>query len=173
LYKLQIEFDFILHVIWISGTQMIQQGTDGLSRGEENGLATFGLSLGGIVQLHLSERERSSGLDEWIRGWWNTGRNLEVLMPRYWFTTAHNPGDFGRLPALAAADAAIDQFCEALHKTPHCYHVFAVPLLMTNRWSKTLLKAVDVYFVLKPVCEIQITHSMSHLAFYLFAPQYT
>jgi hypothetical protein len=34
LYKLQMEFDFILHVIWISGTQMIQQGTDGLSRGE-------------------------------------------------------------------------------------------------------------------------------------------
>jgi hypothetical protein len=37
LYKLQIEFDFILHVIWIAGTRMIQQGTEGLSRGEENG----------------------------------------------------------------------------------------------------------------------------------------
>jgi hypothetical protein len=28
LYKLQIEFDFILHVIWIADTRMIQQGTD-------------------------------------------------------------------------------------------------------------------------------------------------
>jgi hypothetical protein len=35
LYKLQMEFDFILHVIWIAGTQMTQQGIDGLSRGEE------------------------------------------------------------------------------------------------------------------------------------------
>jgi hypothetical protein len=46
LYKLQMEFDFILHVIWIAGTQMIQQGTDGLLRGKENGIATCGLSLG-------------------------------------------------------------------------------------------------------------------------------
>jgi hypothetical protein len=40
LYKLQMQFDFILHVVWISGTRMIQQGTDEFSRGDENGLAT-------------------------------------------------------------------------------------------------------------------------------------
>jgi hypothetical protein len=154
LYKLQMEFDFILHVILIAVTRMIQQGTDGLSRGGENGLATCGLSLGGMVSLHLSARERSPGLEECILGWWNTGRNLEVLKPREWFTTAHSPGYFGWFPAPAAADAAIDQFCEALHKRPHCYHVFAIPFLITKRWRKTLLKAVDVYFVLKPVCEI-------------------
>jgi hypothetical protein len=74
--------------------------------------------------------------------------------PRDWFTTAHTPGDFGWFPAPAAADAAIDKFGEALHKRPHCSHVFAVPLIMTNRWRKTLFKAVDVYFVLKPVCAI-------------------
>jgi hypothetical protein len=90
-----MEFDFILRMIWIAGTQMIQQGTGGLSRGGENGLATCGLSLGGIVPLHLSARERSPGLEEWILGWWNTGRNVEVLEPRDWFTTAHNPGDSG------------------------------------------------------------------------------
>jgi hypothetical protein len=33
-YKLQMQFDFMLHVIWIAGTRMIQQGTDGFSRGE-------------------------------------------------------------------------------------------------------------------------------------------
>jgi hypothetical protein len=92
LYKLKMEFDFILHVIWISGTQMIQQDMDGLSRGEENRLATCGLPLGGMVPLHLSAHERSPGLEEWIRGWWNTGRKLEVSEPRDWFATAHNPG---------------------------------------------------------------------------------
>jgi hypothetical protein len=51
-------------------------------------------------------------------------------------------------------DAAIDILCEALHSRPHCSYVFTVPLLMTNIWSKTLLKAVDVYFLLKPVCAI-------------------
>jgi hypothetical protein len=54
LYKLQMEFDFILHVIWIFVTRIIQKGTDRLSRGEENGLATCRLSLGGMVSLHLS-----------------------------------------------------------------------------------------------------------------------
>jgi hypothetical protein len=44
LYKLQMQFDFILHVVWIAVARMIQQGTDGLSRGEENGIATCGMS---------------------------------------------------------------------------------------------------------------------------------
>jgi hypothetical protein len=141
-----MEFDFILHVSWIACALMIQKVTDGLSRGEENGLDTCGLYLGGMVPLHLSARERRPGLEEYILGWWNTGRNLEVLDPRDLFTTAHNPWHFGWFPAPTAADAAIEQFCTALHKRPQCYHVFAIPFLMTNQWSRTLLKAVGMYF---------------------------
>jgi hypothetical protein len=74
--------------------------------------------------------------------------------PRDWFTTAHTPGDFGWFPVPSAADVAIDQFGEALHKRPHCSHVFVVPLCVTNRCRKRLLQAADVYFVLKPVCVI-------------------
>jgi hypothetical protein len=77
-----------------------------------------------------------------------------MMEPRDWFTTAHNPGEFGWSPAPSAADMTIDQCCEALHKIPHCYHVFSVPLIMTNMVRKMLLKAVDVYFVLKHVCDI-------------------
>jgi hypothetical protein len=72
-----------------------------------------------------------------------------VLEPRGWFTSVHQLGSFGWLPAPAAAYAAIDQFCDALHKRPSCFHVLAIPLLMTNIWRKQLLKATDVYFVLK------------------------
>jgi hypothetical protein len=170
LYKVQIEFDFILHVIWITGTRMIQQGTGGLSRGGENGLTDCGMSLGGMVPLHLSATERSPRLEDWIHGWWNTGRKLEVTEPRDWFTTAHNPGDFGWFPAPAAADTAIDQFCAALHNIPHFYHVFAVPLLMVNRWRKTLLKAVDVYFLLKPVCGIWDNSQHEPLGIFISLP---
>jgi hypothetical protein len=130
---------------------MIQQGTDGLSRGEENGLATGGLSLGGMVPLHLDATERSPNLGEWIQGWWESGRKLWITEPRDWFNTAHTPGYFGWFPAPDAADAAIDQFCEALHNRPHCFHGLSVPLLMTNIWRNNLLKAVYVYFVLKTV----------------------
>jgi hypothetical protein len=89
-----MEFEFILHVIWITGTRMIQQGTDGLSRGQNNGLATWGLSLGGMVPLHLSYMERSPMLEDWIRGWWDTGRELLTMKHQEWFTTTRNPGDF-------------------------------------------------------------------------------
>jgi hypothetical protein len=62
LYQLQMEFEFILNIIWITGTIMIQQGNDGLSRVEENGLATGGLSMGGMVILHLNFANGSPSL---------------------------------------------------------------------------------------------------------------
>jgi hypothetical protein len=160
LYKLQMQFDLFFHVVWIAGTRMIQQGTDGLLRGEENGLATCGMALGGMVPLHLSATSRSAVLEYWIHGWAYTGRKLEVLESRGWFTSAHRLGSFGWFLAPAAVDAAIDQFCDALHRCPSCCHVFAIPLLMTNRWRKQLLKATDVYFVLK--AESMIWNNSQH-----------
>jgi hypothetical protein len=90
--------------------------------------------------------------------------------PRDWFITDHTPGDFGWFLAPVAADAAIYQFCEALHERPHCSHVFAVPLLMTNRWRKMLLKAVDIYLVLKPVCVIWDHSQHEPLGMYIYLP---
>jgi hypothetical protein len=128
---------------------MIQQGSKGLSRGEENGVATCGLSLGGMVHLHLSATTRSSMLEDWIRWWPDTGRNVEVLELRGWFNSAHKMGSFWWFLVLVAADAAIYQLCDALQKRPNCFHVLSIPLLMTNILRKKLLKAVTVYFVLK------------------------
>jgi hypothetical protein len=82
LYKLQMQFDFILHVVWIAGTRMIQQDTDGFSIGEENGLATCGMALGRVVPLHLSATARIGMLEDWIRGWADTERKFGVLEPR-------------------------------------------------------------------------------------------
>jgi hypothetical protein len=77
---------------------------------------------------------------------------------------------FWVVPSAGRADTAIDQFCEALHKRLHCYHVFAILFLMTNRWSKILLKAVDVYFVLKPVCEIWDNSQHEPLGIFIYLP---
>jgi hypothetical protein len=92
------------------------------------------------------------------------------MEPRDWFTTVHNLGDPGWFPAPIAAGVVIDQFREALHKIPHCIHAFAVPLLMTNRWRKKLLKAVDVYFVLKPVCAIWDNSQHEPLGIFIHLP---
>jgi hypothetical protein len=64
IYKLQMKYDLVLHIIWIAGTRMIQQGTYGLSRGEEMGPVTQGLSLVGVAPLHLGGLEKSPQLLE-------------------------------------------------------------------------------------------------------------
>jgi hypothetical protein len=57
LHKLQVQHNFALHVVWIAGMMMIQQGTDGVSRGDENGPATSGVTLSVMVTLHLQACE--------------------------------------------------------------------------------------------------------------------
>jgi hypothetical protein len=59
LFKLQMKYDLVLHAIWIARTHIIQQGTYGLSRGEEMVPATQGLSLVGVVPLHSGVLEQS------------------------------------------------------------------------------------------------------------------
>jgi hypothetical protein len=66
LYKLQMKHDFIINVIWIASTRMIQQGTGGLSRGDENGTSTSGVAISGMVPLHLGCCERSPLLLDWL-----------------------------------------------------------------------------------------------------------
>jgi hypothetical protein len=68
-YKFQMKYDLALHVICITGNRMIQQGTDGLLRGEDMGPATQGLSLVGVVPLHLGVLEQSPQVLEWIHSW--------------------------------------------------------------------------------------------------------
>jgi hypothetical protein len=68
-YKLQMKYDLVWRVIWIAGTQLIHQESDGLSRGGRGGPATQRLSLIGIVQLHLGTLEQS----------WSGVVNLEII----------------------------------------------------------------------------------------------
>jgi hypothetical protein len=59
-----------------------------------------------------------------------------------------------RLWIVSSFLSAIDHFCEALHMLPYYFHIFAIPLLMTNCWRKQLLKVMDFNFVVKPCTEI-------------------
>jgi hypothetical protein len=62
LKQLELEYGFILHVLHVSGRRMIQQGMDGLSRGD----TTLGVlrvsSMLEFIPLHLSASQRSSAL---------------------------------------------------------------------------------------------------------------
>ena len=58
---------FELHVRHVSGSRMVIQGTDGLSKGAMNAFGINSLVLRKHVPLHLTALERSSGLKEWIK----------------------------------------------------------------------------------------------------------
>jgi hypothetical protein len=161
-YKLQMKYDLVL--IWIAGTRMIHQGTDGLSPGEEMGPANQGLSLVGVVPLHLGVLEQSPQVLEWIHSW--TGvLQREVLSPEGWYTDGHKQVNFLWAPPPAAADAAVEQLCKAVHKRLQCTHLF-----MMNWWRKKMLKATDLKFFLKAECQVWDSSIHEPLGFFIYLP---
>jgi hypothetical protein len=73
-------------------------------------------------------------------------------------------------PPPAAADVAVEQLCEAVHKRPQCIHLFMTPFLMTNRWRKKMLKATDLKFFLKAECQVWDSSNHELLGFSIYLP---
>jgi hypothetical protein len=85
---LEITYGMTIHVIHLSGTRMIAQGTDGCSRGLLMEGVMTGQSMLSFVDLAKTAVECHPPLLAWIRGW--TGReNLEPLTPEGWFVEGH------------------------------------------------------------------------------------
>jgi hypothetical protein len=73
-------------------------------------------------------------------------------------------------PPPAAANAVIEQLCEAVHKRPQCTHLFMTPSLMTNRWRKQMLKVTDLKFSLKAECQVRDSSNHEPLKFFMYLP---
>lgn len=68
LRKLQLNFNFKLHVFHVDGTRMIEQGSDGLSRGLPfEGLIGDKKDFLSYLPLDKTALERSSKLKPWIK----------------------------------------------------------------------------------------------------------
>jgi hypothetical protein len=74
LWLMELEYGMTLHVIHISGKQMIPQGTDGCSRGSLMESVMSGEDMLTFVDLGWSAVERHPPLLEWVRTW--TGQPL-------------------------------------------------------------------------------------------------
>jgi hypothetical protein len=154
-----------LHVIHVSGTRMIHQGTDGLSRG----LLTDGVFAMDPMKLHLplhlSAPARHPALVPWVQSWC-PDPSIQPLQPEEWFTSGHGIGGFQPGPAgtdfpiphpsvwflwtppPAAARAALEELAISRHKRPYLNHIFMVPRLFTAQWRRLLHKTADVVFEL-------------------------
>ena len=55
-----------IYMIHVAGTRMINQGTDGLSRGDKTSGVMSGESMLSFVPLHLTAIDRSVSLKNWL-----------------------------------------------------------------------------------------------------------
>ena len=78
------------HIIHVAGTRMIQQGSDGLSRGNMLEGVMKGDDILSHVPIHKSALNEQDNLEEWIRAWAPDGDNAIVLEPNDWFERGHD-----------------------------------------------------------------------------------
>ena len=93
LRKMEMTCEFKLHVIHVAGTRMIEQGTDGMSRGDHGSGVMAGSPMLSYAPLNLSAIERSDTLLPWIQSWSHDEISpLVVLSPEDWFESHPSGG---------------------------------------------------------------------------------
>ena len=87
LRNLNMKYGTKLHLVHVSGTRMISQGTDSVSRGNLEDVFQAKEMLEHIP-FNETAIERCSELESWIRKW--AGDNMEVLSPMDWYYRGHD-----------------------------------------------------------------------------------
>ena len=146
LRQMEMATGLILHIIHVSGTRMIAQGTDGLSRGDHSSGVMQEKHMLNCAPLHLSAVERSRPLVRWLGDVLPHQSHFTILQPNDWFDNLIGKGPWVWCPAPAAADVVVERLRIARHKRPDSFHLVVVPRLMTGRWRKQLGKASDCHF---------------------------
>ena len=151
-----------LHIFHVSGTRMIAQGTDGVSRGFLAAGVMDGKTMQSFIPIHLTVHERSPGFIEWVRDW--SSKSATPLNPMGWYEEGHditgwekgfdgferplliNDATFIWTPPPFAADVALAELRKARIKRQTSSHIIAIPRLCTSLWQKQLYKACDLVF---------------------------
>eukprot|EP00804_Cyclotella_cryptica_P022763 CCRYP_004986-RA/>CCRYP_004986-RA protein AED:0.37 eAED:0.37 QI:0/0/0/1/0/0/2/0/452 len=168
LHKLSLDYSLILHVVHVSGTRMIAQGTDGCSRGVLLEGVKAGQGMLSFVDLDKTAVERSPELLPWIQSWCGK-RDINSRTLEQWFMEGHGivgghldkhgvwrpdhePSGNTHLwaPQPAVADAVLEETLKARHKRTDTTHTIVIPRLMAPHWRRLFHKAVDLSFVVEP-----------------------
>jgi len=154
-------YHLTLHLVHVAGTRMIQQGTDGLSRGYLSSGVMAGTLLLSYIPLYLNAFEQLSTLLSWVHSWAPTS-NLQCLEPADWYELGHglaggevssqgvwmpnesSQGWFLWAPPPSAVLATLDELSLSGHKHIHLNHIFLCLCLLTHLWQKHLHKVADI-----------------------------
>ena len=164
LRKVEMHHGFGLFLVHVAGTRMIDQGTDGLSRGVLMEGVMRGEDMLSFVDLATSAVQRHPPILEYLRDW--TSRSgLEPLSPEQWFVEGHGITG-GRLnedgiwipshasnghyylwaPPPIVGDVALEECLKSVHKRSDAFHIIVLPRLFTPRWSRLFYKCSDFTF---------------------------
>ena len=163
LHKIELDGGCIIRLIHVSGSRMISQGTDGLSRGDTGEGIMGGKPMLSFVPLHLSAVERSPPLKEWLLDTFGMESipSWKLLKEGDWFDVAHDivggcrnqdgiwiphtkAGSYIWAPPPAGGQVAVEQLRRARLKSQSSYHIFVIPRLYTSIWRRQLRKAADL-----------------------------
>jgi len=126
---------------------MIAQGSNGLSRGDQNAGVMAGRDMLSFVPLNLSAFDQSSNLKDWVLSWASTQTDsapASVLSESDWPCAHPSQGTYVWAPPPAAMSAAVEWLALSIHKRSASTHIVVVPRLMTAWWRKILNKAADL-----------------------------
>jgi hypothetical protein len=130
LRTLEMKGRLFIHLIWVAGTRMIEQDTDGLSREDLSNGVMAGDSMLFHVPLNKDAFSRSPALRDWLSKY--PIPSWEVLTAEGWFNQGHQVLSFVWVPSpVLVADAALEQLCESRHTRQGNAHMFVCPALMT------------------------------------------
>lgn len=147
LTQLELKHQLAIHVVHVSGRRIIQQGTDGLLRGDHYQGAMADQPFERFIPLHLTALERSKKLKGWLTEYLRD-LNPKFLEPDEWFEDSHDFGNFVWSPPPAAGDAIVEQLAKARLKRPEALHVVVIPRLMTGCWRRHMRRGSDYVFEL-------------------------
>ena len=161
LRKLEMHHGCKIHVSHVSGTRMIEQGSDGLSRGNLAEGVMRGRQMKDFVPINKDAFQQSPSLKPWLENW--TEQKGNFLDATGWFTTGQElqdnlkevnsegvqipstqPGTFIWSPPPVAAGIALEELRRSRHKSTESTHVVVIPRLFSTEWRKQLHKAADV-----------------------------
>jgi hypothetical protein len=144
LRKLEMDGSLFIVVVWVAGTRMIAQGTDGLSRGDLFNGVLAGQVFLSFVPLDKGAPEQSEGLLEWLTSTSPRKKGWKVLDKVGWFDEGFEDGNHIWAPPPAIANAVLDNLCESVLIRPWNSYIFICPALMTATWRKQLRKVADL-----------------------------
>jgi len=149
LRKLEMAAECRIFLVHVAGTRMIAQGTDGLSRGDQNAGVMSGVDMLEYVPLHRTAVERSPDVGTWVQSWAEcpkTSNHYQCLSEHDWPLVHPSGGTYVWCPAPAAASAAVEWLACSIHKRTTSTHIILIPRLMTACWYKILNKTADLIF---------------------------